>query len=304
MEAGARKRRQKARAQFVPTDAEDVPSTMSALSSARSAGDRSTYTATSRSLAVNAVHDSQVFHQRVVALRQWAGHATRLLVAQADESLLGEIPPQIREHLVQVAPSLQGWTEFLQTIDRLQSSTDPHDGNDQHPLRAAARGLKGRCLSERVQEALQTADGWERQDCAVLGRSTPEWFRMRDVLAPGSELSNAVSALDPGATQAQVLAQWAHKQWQSEDTTWFLREVIADDRQDRGRQQARQIARARKSALNKMAAAGEAYADITGHQVLTVVASADGTFQKVLPGGMLHTLSASETQTQVLIVPI
>ena len=138
----------------------------------------------------------------------------------------------------------------------------------------------------------------------MLGRSTPEWFRMRDVLAPGSELSNAVSALDPGATQAQVLAQWAHKQWQSEDTTWFLREVIADDRQDRGRQQARQIARARKSALNKMAAAGEAYADITGHQVLTVVASADGTFQKVLPGGMLHTLSASETQTQVLIVPI
>ena len=89
MEAGARKRRQKARAQFVPTDAEDVPSTMSALPSARSAGDRSTYTATSRSLAVNAVHDSQVFHQRVVALRQWAGHATRLLVAQADESLLG-----------------------------------------------------------------------------------------------------------------------------------------------------------------------------------------------------------------------
>ena len=68
---------------------------MSAMGSARTDGDLGTYTATSRASSVNAVHDRQVFHQRVVVLSQWAGHAKSLLVAQEDKLLLGEIPPQI-----------------------------------------------------------------------------------------------------------------------------------------------------------------------------------------------------------------
>jgi len=296
--------RQKAIAQFRPTAAQEVPALMSALTSARAPGDRSTYAAMSRNSAVNVVQDAMVFGVRVRSLRNVAGHATRLSVVQADESLLGEIPPQIREHLVQVAHSLQGWTESLQTIDRLQDGTDVQEGDDQHPLREAAARLGAPCLSERVQAAYVTASQWDRPEIVVLGRSMLEWFRMQDVLAPGSELSKAASALNAGATQAQVLARWAHRKWDSEDTRWFLREVIADERPERPQLQGRLIARAKKTSLLKMAASGVAYADVTGHQVLTVVACSDGTFHKLLPGGILQPLSGSAMHTPVLIVPL
>ena len=296
-------RRQKEQALFRSTAAEEVPAQMSALTSARAPGDRSTYRAIPRASAVNAVHDGMLFLVRLRAFRVRAGHATRLSVVQADESLLGEIPPQIREHLVQVAHSLPGWTESLQTIDRLQDGTNLQEGDDQHPLREAAGCLAAPCLSERVQAAYRTASCWDRPEIVVLGRSMLEWFRMEDVLAPGSELSEAASALNAGATQAQVLAKWAHRKWESEDTTWFLREVIADEMPERVQHQARLISSAKKTSLLKMAASGVAYADVSGHQVLTVVACSDGTFHKLLPGGILQPLSASAMHTQVLIVP-